>query len=472
MKYKRVHHNKSNKLGIKHLNLLKLCTLLFFGIGLLGVYAQETIAVTGGNASGSGGTTSYSVGQMFYHTNTGTDGSVIEGIQIPYEISVVNINYSKLLSQGWTWFSINVDDGSMNIADVLGSLHAQEHDYIKNQTQSATYYFDYGWFGNLENISLTDMYKTKLAQDDEIIFEGQAVDPSTTPIILNAGWNWISYIPQETQNITTALSSIDPVNSNYIKTQRFSSTYFDNYGWFGLLEDLQATEGYMMKVAEGGTLTYPSSDLQITLYAKNMNTESLIGPDFNPHTYEFNGSITAQVIINEMNAGSEENILYAFVGDECRGKSAAKLFPPTAQYVYNLMIHSNVKYNELIIFKFYDESQDQWYDFSEKLLFEVNMIKANAFDPFELKNVIMSEYGYTVEAYPNPVSDHLILDIKDLDGQNLSYILFDINGRVLRNKVITKNRLSIAMEDLLPATYFLRILNKQKEIKTFKIVKK
>jgi hypothetical protein len=68
---------------------LKLSTVLLFGLGLTGLQAQENINATGGDASGGGGSVSYSVGQVVYTTNTGTNGSVAEGVQQPYEISVV-----------------------------------------------------------------------------------------------------------------------------------------------------------------------------------------------------------------------------------------------------------------------------------------------------------------------------------------------------------------------------------------------
>ena len=68
---------------------LQLSAILLFGIGLTGLQAQTSVNTTGGNASGSGGSTSYTVGQVVYQTHTGTNGSVAEGVQQPYEISVV-----------------------------------------------------------------------------------------------------------------------------------------------------------------------------------------------------------------------------------------------------------------------------------------------------------------------------------------------------------------------------------------------
>jgi len=68
---------------------LKLSVILLLGLGLTGLQAQTSINATDGNASGSGGSVSYSVGQVVYTTNTGTTGSVAQGVQQPFEILVV-----------------------------------------------------------------------------------------------------------------------------------------------------------------------------------------------------------------------------------------------------------------------------------------------------------------------------------------------------------------------------------------------
>jgi len=70
-------------------NKVKLIVILLLAIGFAGLQAQEAITTTGGNASGSGGSVSYSVGQVVYTTNTGTTGSVAQGVQQPFDITVV-----------------------------------------------------------------------------------------------------------------------------------------------------------------------------------------------------------------------------------------------------------------------------------------------------------------------------------------------------------------------------------------------
>lgn len=67
---------------------LKTVAITIFLITGSSVFAQESTVATGGDATGAGGTSSYSVGQVVYTTNTGTNGSVAQGVQQPYEISV------------------------------------------------------------------------------------------------------------------------------------------------------------------------------------------------------------------------------------------------------------------------------------------------------------------------------------------------------------------------------------------------
>jgi hypothetical protein len=68
----------------------KILSIFFlFGFSIAIVQGQQTIPATGGNASGSGGSVSYTIGQITYNTISGTNGTIVQGVQQPYEISVV-----------------------------------------------------------------------------------------------------------------------------------------------------------------------------------------------------------------------------------------------------------------------------------------------------------------------------------------------------------------------------------------------
>jgi len=73
---------------MKH-KYFKISVLLFLGLKLTAVNAQISIPASGGEATGNGGSGSYTVGQSVYTTNTGTNASIAQGVQQPFEISVV-----------------------------------------------------------------------------------------------------------------------------------------------------------------------------------------------------------------------------------------------------------------------------------------------------------------------------------------------------------------------------------------------
>ena len=75
-----------------------LLTFTFFSLlATLELSAQENTVASGGKATGSGGTVNYSVGQVVYTTNTGTNGSVSQGVQQPYAVSTtVGINETSI----------------------------------------------------------------------------------------------------------------------------------------------------------------------------------------------------------------------------------------------------------------------------------------------------------------------------------------------------------------------------------------
>lgn len=69
---------------------IKIVALLLLGVlWATEAMAQQTIPATGGNATGSGGTVSFTVGQLAWHMFPGSSGTVLQGVQQPYEISVV-----------------------------------------------------------------------------------------------------------------------------------------------------------------------------------------------------------------------------------------------------------------------------------------------------------------------------------------------------------------------------------------------
>lgn len=68
-----------------HLLFKKAFTVLIVLVASA-AFSQEAVLSSGGNATGSGGTSSYSIGQPFYETTQEAGFAIAEGVQQPLEI--------------------------------------------------------------------------------------------------------------------------------------------------------------------------------------------------------------------------------------------------------------------------------------------------------------------------------------------------------------------------------------------------
>lgn len=76
-----------------------------------------------------------------------------------------------------------------------------------------------------------------------------------------------------------------------------------------------------------------------------------------------------------------------------------------------------------------------------------------------------------MSVYPNPSTTLINLSVQNMDLSNLSYQLFDVQGKLLVSQKITNSQTSIVMEEYATGSYFLNVINNQTELKSFKIIK-
>ena len=104
-----------------------------------------------------------------------------------------------------------------------------------------------------------------------------------------------------------------------------------------------------------------------------------------------------------------------------------------------------------------------------------NTIVQGVQQPFEISVVTGTEeakdISLLVSAYPNPATYYLTVKVDNYETANLQYMLFDINGKLLQTVKATGQETQILTSELVPSNYFVKILDKQKEIKVFKIIK-
>jgi hypothetical protein len=133
-------HLRYKKNAMKHEKTIMSVMFLLLGLGRLN--AQETPAAAGGEATGVGGTVSYSVGQVLYNTATGTNGSVGQGVQQPLEISTtvgiketsINLELSVYPNPTTNYLTLKVE----KTEGLTFQLHDLQGKVIENKAVSST----------------------------------------------------------------------------------------------------------------------------------------------------------------------------------------------------------------------------------------------------------------------------------------------------------------------------------------------
>ncbi|MFO8067789.1 MAG: T9SS type A sorting domain-containing protein [Bacteroidales bacterium] len=86
------------------------------------------------------------------------------------------------------------------------------------------------------------------------------------------------------------------------------------------------------------------------------------------------------------------------------------------------------------------------------------------------------ELYFNITAFPNPTNDFVNVKIEGHDASidnksKLHYSIFDMNGKLIVSNVINEKSFRINFSNLKPTTYFIKIFENNKEMKTFKIIK-
>lgn len=89
----------------------------------------------------------------------------------------------------------------------------------------------------------------------------------------------------------------------------------------------------------------------------------------------------------------------------------------------------------------------------------------------EVTSVAHQPLDIAVRLHPNPVKDYLYLNVPDELWQGLKITLIDIQGRSIHEEQLADRTTTIAMQEIMPGTYFLIIQNEKNQIKSFKIIK-
>ena len=92
---------------------------------------------------------------------------------------------------------------------------------------------------------------------------------------------------------------------------------------------------------------------------------------------------------------------------------------------------------------------------------------------YEIYSVGIKETALNISlsVFPNPTSDFLTLKVEDYNNETLGFDLLDEQGKLILSEQITNQETQVAMSTLARGSYFINIVQTNKKIQTFKIIK-
>ena len=76
---------------------------------------------------------------------------------------------------------------------------------------------------------------------------------------------------------------------------------------------------------------------------------------------------------------------------------------------------------------------------------------------------------YEATIFPNPTQD--VLNIKTSSYENVTYTLYDAQGKLVMQNLLSSEQTPIQVSQLAPGSYSLTLNNPQQQLKTYKLIK-
>jgi hypothetical protein len=161
------------------------------------------------------------------------------------------------LFEGWNLISWNVNTDSDNILNVLAPVMDYIDVVLGFERGGLTFDPDLPIFSTLWNVDHLSGYWVRIQGISQIdlTITGLPVVEST-PIPLAAGWNLVSFLPEESWPVETALANVDHFTLFAYGFPDGEIEVWQPGGQFNQLESFDPCNGYWIKTTQSGTLIY------------------------------------------------------------------------------------------------------------------------------------------------------------------------------------------------------------------------
>ena len=199
------------------------------------------------------------------------------------------------LMRGWNWIASYLAD-PISASDI-----ASKSSQIISSSEE------------IENLLPAQTYKVKASTSFISKSKGRLFEASTTPVGINAGWNWLGYPLRENQELASAISNAS--EGDYIVGQTGFAQFYAGT-WEGTLRQLIANQGYLYKSVKQNNLEFAEATTP-----SQLSDEEQQDMEVDIRQYPSTMNIIAKLTRKDADMTGSDYRLYVMVGNECRGIS-------------------------------------------------------------------------------------------------------------------------------------------------------
>lgn len=199
------------------------------------------------------------------------------------------------LMRGWNWIASYLAD-PISASDI-----ASKSSQIISSSEE------------IENLLPAQTYKVKASTSFISKSKGRLFEASTTPVGINAGWNWLGYPLRENQELASAISNAS--EGDYIVGQTGFAQFYAGT-WEGTLKQLITNQGYLYKSVKQNNLEFAEATTP-----SQLSDEEQQDMEVDIRQYPSTMNIIAKLTRKDADMTGSDYRLYVMVGNECRGIS-------------------------------------------------------------------------------------------------------------------------------------------------------
>ncbi len=160
---------------------------------------------------------------------------------------------------GFQFVSSRINPTDPDLMVVANDIINDDLNYIRNSEGAMLRKIGPNWVNGIGNWVGTEGYLVKTSGTGQFSVEGSVI-PVDTPINVEAGFQFVSYLPDYGMDAMLAFESIIGDNLIYIRDSEGSMLRKIGPNWVNGIGDCAPTEGYLVKMSGDAVLVYPGFD--------------------------------------------------------------------------------------------------------------------------------------------------------------------------------------------------------------------